>query len=37
MNREFVNILLIVTYLVAGTGIVAWLVNWALKRFGPPK
>ena len=36
MNAEFVSLLFVPVYLLAGTAGIALLMNWALKRFGSP-
>ena len=36
MKPEFVNVLLVLAYFVAGSASIALLVGWALKRFGSP-
>jgi hypothetical protein len=36
MKPEFVNVLLVLAYFVAGSAGIALLVSWALKRFGLP-
>ncbi|MGC9940349.1 MAG: hypothetical protein ABSE48_00870 [Verrucomicrobiota bacterium] len=37
MNTSYLQLLLVVIYLMSGTIGVVLLVGWALKRFGPPK
>jgi len=37
MNAEWINSLKVVAYVIVGTGSIALLAYWALKRFGPPK
>jgi hypothetical protein len=36
MDTDFVNLLMVAAYLIAGTVGIALLVGWALKRFCPP-
>jgi hypothetical protein len=36
MKPEFVNVVLVLAYFVAGSAGIALLVGWALKRFGSP-
>jgi hypothetical protein len=37
MNQDFLNGLLIVVYLLAGTISIVLLAGWTLKKFGSPK
>jgi hypothetical protein len=37
MNAECINCLKVVAYVIVGTGSIALLAHWALKRFGRPK
>jgi len=37
MDTDFLNLLKVLTYLVAGTAGIVLLGGWALKRLGPPK
>jgi hypothetical protein len=36
MNEDFLNDLLIVVYLLAGTASIVLAGGWALKKIGPP-
>jgi hypothetical protein len=37
MDSEFVNLLKVLAYLIAGTAGIILLGGWALKRLDPPK
>ena len=37
MDAEFVNLLKVLAYLIAGTAGIMLLGSWALKRLGPPR
>jgi flagellar biogenesis protein FliO len=37
MSTDYLQLLLVVIYLMSGTLGIVLLVGWVLKRFGPPK
>ena len=37
MSADYLQLLLVVVYLISGTMVIVLLVGWALKQFGRPK
>lgn len=37
MNTEFIKGVVVLAFLALGTVIIALLMGWAVKHFGPPK
>jgi hypothetical protein len=37
MSADYLQLLLVVVYLISGTMVIVLLVGWALKQFGHPK